>query len=58
MAKDECIPFGGAIIATFVTLHLVMAAPTSAPASSTDCGVSHMMIAAVVSCCVADDHFN
>ena len=38
MAKEECIPLGGMTEGRDVTLHFMIAAPSKAPASSTEEG--------------------
>jgi hypothetical protein len=43
VAKDECIPFGGRTVVCDVTPHRVIAAPSRAPASSTDRGTSSVL---------------
>jgi hypothetical protein len=39
-AKDECMPFGGGVAWKVSLPHLVIVAPSKAPASSTDSGKS------------------
>ncbi len=46
VAKEECMPFGGRVIVCEPTPHRVIAAPNKAPASSTDCGESSVLIIA------------
>ena len=44
MAKEECIPFGAALGAPRLPLHLVIAAPRRAPASSIDSGIGIVIV--------------
>lgn len=48
VAKDECIPFGGLMVATAPVPYRVIAAPRRAPASSTDCGISSVGAAIMI----------
>jgi hypothetical protein len=53
VANDECMPFGGLMVVTAPVPYRVITAPSRAPASSTDCGISSvgaaMMIAVIFS---------
>ena len=49
VAKDECMPWGGALAVGGPELQIVMAAPSKAPASSTDSGRSSAVM--MENCC-------